>query len=178
MARFAVVYATMYGQTERIARAIEAVLTKAGHQVALHRLEALPAGFALGAFDRVLLAAPIYFGKYPKPFQEFVGRHVAELNARPTVLVSVCGSAGPDRTGKGMETARSYVDKLRTSSGWAPGEVEIVAGEVAYTKYGFVTRLLLRLINGSVGRSTDTSRDHDYTDWDAVRRFAERLAAS
>ena len=32
------------------------------------------------------------------------------------------------------------------------------------------------LISGMVGASTDTSRDHDYTDWDAVDRYADEVA--
>lgn len=177
MARYVVIYATMHGQTERIVRAVEKVLAQAGHQVTAHRVEALPAGFSLEGFDHAVVAAPIYFGKYPKPVIAFVGRHVAALNAMPSTLVSVCGAAGPDASGKGMTTARGYVDKFLADSGWRPRDVEIVAGEVAFTRYGFVTRFLLKLINRSAGRSTDTSRDWDYTDWDAVGRFAERLAA-
>jgi menaquinone-dependent protoporphyrinogen oxidase len=178
MARFVVIYATMHGMTERIVRAVEPVLKQAGHQVAMHRIEALPAGFTLDAFDHAVIAAPIYFGKYPKPLTDFVGRVATALNAMPSSFISVCGSAGRDASAKALAGARAYADKLEADSGWHPRQVEIVAGEVAFTRYGFVHRFLLRMINRSVGRSTDTSRDHVYTDWDALARFAERLAAT
>ena len=178
MARFVVIYASTHGQTERIVRAVEPVLVKAGHQVAMHRVDALPSGFTLEGFDHAVLAAPIYYGKYPKPFTEYVGRVVAELNAMPSTFISVCGSAGRDASAKALKGAREYVDKLLAASGWHPRDVEIVAGEVAYTRYDFITRFVLRMISLAAGRSTDTSRDWVYTDWDALARFAERLAAS
>lgn len=178
MARFVVIYATSNGHTERIVRAVEPVLVRAGHQVAMHRVDALPSGFTLEGFDHAVLAAPIYYGKYPKPFTGYVGRVAAELNAMPSNFISVCGSAGTDASAKALKGARDYVDKFLAASGWRPRDAEIVAGEIAFTRYGLVTKFVLRMINLAVGRSTDTSRDWVYTDWDALARFAERLAAS
>jgi menaquinone-dependent protoporphyrinogen oxidase len=178
MARFVILYATAHGHTERIVRAVEPVLVAAGHQVAMHRVDALPSGFTLEEFDHAVLAAPIYYGKYPKPFTEYVGRVVAELNAMPSTFISVCGSAGRDASAKALQGARGYVARLLGTSGWNPRDVEIVAGEVAYTRYDFITRFVLRMISLAAGRSTDTSRDWVYTDWEALARFAERLAAS
>ena len=41
--------------------------------------------------------------------------------------------------------------------------------------YGFLKRLMMKKIVSDKpgGLSTDTSRDHVYTDWDEVERFAE-----
>ncbi len=39
-------------------------------------------------------------------------------------------------------------------------------------------RLVMRLISGMAGGDTDTSRDYEYTDWQAVERFAGRIASS
>ena len=35
---------------------------------------------------------------------------------------------------------------------------------------------MMRLIVGAAGGDTDTSRDYEYTDWQAVDRFAGALA--
>ena len=38
-----------------------------------------------------------------------------------------------------------------------------------------MTRLLIRLMMHAKHRPTDTRRDYDYTDWEAVERFAHEL---
>ena len=46
------------------------------------------------------------------------------------------------------------------------------AGALRYSRYGWLKRRLMRSIARREGGDTDTSRDHVYTDWDAVDRFA------
>ena len=38
------------------------------------------------------------------------------------------------------------------------------------------TRRVMRWISRREGRDTDTSHDHEYTNWDAVARFADEFA--
>jgi menaquinone-dependent protoporphyrinogen oxidase len=54
----------------------------------------------------------------------------------------------------------------------------LVAGRLAYTQYGFFKRWIMRAIARREGGSTDTTRDHEYTDWDAVTRFADEVVAA
>jgi menaquinone-dependent protoporphyrinogen oxidase len=57
--------------------------------------------------------------------------------------------------------------------------VGLFAGALAYTRYGFLLRWVMRRIARSRGgRDLDTSRDYVYTDLDSVRRFAEEFLAS
>jgi menaquinone-dependent protoporphyrinogen oxidase len=176
MARWALLYGSVLGHTERIARAIEAELRGAGHEVALHRVDALPRGFALSAFDQVLVAAPVRYGKYPRPLRRFVAANLAGLNARPCTFVSVCGAAAPAPTSAPREEARAYPRRFLAASGWQPARVEVVAGDTPYTKVDPITRWILKQISRSTSRPTDTSRDWDFTDWEALRRFAKGLA--
>ncbi|HZB74802.1 MAG TPA: hypothetical protein VE526_01165, partial [Solirubrobacteraceae bacterium] len=41
-----------------------------------------------------------------------------------------------------------------------------------------MTRVLIRLMMRKSGHPTDTSRDHDFTDWEAVERFARECAGA
>ncbi|HEX5634264.1 MAG TPA: flavodoxin domain-containing protein, partial [Gemmatimonadales bacterium] len=66
MAVFLIVHASKYGSTERIAARLEAVLSAAGHRVVRHDVDALPADFSLEPFERLVVAAPVFFGKHPK----------------------------------------------------------------------------------------------------------------
>ena len=52
-----------------------------------------------------------------------------------------------------------------------------VAGALPYTRYGVVTRFVMKLIARAGGMSTDTSRDHDFTNWALLDRFVGRVAS-
>ena len=47
-----------------------------------------------------------------------------------------------------------------------------------YREYNFLIRYIMKRIMHGQGLSTDTSRDHEYTDWQAVSKFAREYAAS
>jgi menaquinone-dependent protoporphyrinogen oxidase len=47
-----------------------------------------------------------------------------------------------------------------------------VAGRLAYTQYGLLKRFVMRRIALKAGGPTDTSRDHEMTDWEQVRAVA------
>jgi menaquinone-dependent protoporphyrinogen oxidase len=51
----------------------------------------------------------------------------------------------------------------------------LFSGSLLYRQYGFLKRYMMkRIVRDKPGiLSTDTSRDHTYTDWDQVKRFAE-----
>ena len=49
------------------------------------------------------------------------------------------------------------------------------AGANKYAQYGFIIRNIMKHIAKKEGRSTDTSQDHEYTDWDKVTQFTEQF---
>ena len=51
-----------------------------------------------------------------------------------------------------------------------------LAGALQYREYDFFTRTLIRLMMKRGGHPTDTSRDYDYTDWEAVARFGHEFS--
>jgi menaquinone-dependent protoporphyrinogen oxidase len=172
MANILAVYGTSYGQTERIVLEIARVLVDMGHTVTTIKGDR-PAKWFDGV-DGVVVASSVLYGRHQACVRDFVRRHARELNLRPGALVSVSGSAagGPE----GRAEAQQYVDRLLQESGWSPQIVELVAGAMAYTRYGPVTRWIIKLISKRKGGPTDTSRDHELTDWEAVDRFARRFA--
>jgi menaquinone-dependent protoporphyrinogen oxidase len=170
-------YATSHGHTALIARRFRDVLQAAGHSVALWPAGRLPRDFALAHYRSCLIAAPIHFGKYPREIRRFVRRHAEALNAMPSALVSVSGAAASARPDDQAE-ARGYIDFFVHETGWHPTVARGFAGEVAYRKYNPILRYVMKRISRKIGRPTDTSRDHDLTDWGAVNAFAEELAGT
>ena len=88
-------------------------------------------------------------------------------------------SAGTDAEHESV--ARGLVDDLLNEFGYDPDAVGLFAGAVMYTKYGWIKRRIMKSIVAKEGGDTDTSRDFEYTDWDAVDDFARdvlRLATA
>ena len=84
-------------------------------------------------------------------------------------------SAARDSASARREVSKT-VARFIAEIGFTPDTVLPIAGALLYTKYGFFTRIAIRLISKMAGGDTDTSRDYEYTDWNAVSDFARRFA--
>lgn len=173
-----VFYATRAGHTRKIAEYMASHLCALGvDSVALNVDSPEARTIDWSAVRGAVLGAPIYIGKHDKSAASFVQKHREHLNGRPTTFFSVSLSAAsknPAEVKAAEDIARKFVDL----TGWFADEVACLAGCLAYTKYGFITRFILRRIARKEGASTDTSRDHEYTDWGKVKQLAERIAAN
>jgi menaquinone-dependent protoporphyrinogen oxidase len=177
MANVLIVYATKHGQTEKIARRIAQTLVLLGHAVELvdsdrHSQHPEPERFAA-----VVIGAPIHAAGYPRSIVRFVRRHRAALERVRAVFFSV-GLAVQSRTSDGRAQTLEVVEKLVRQTGFRPARVELFAGSLLYTKYNPLIRFIMRRIVAKEGGDTDTSRDYEYTDFDAVERFARELVAN
>ena len=54
-------------------------------------------------------------------------------------------------------------------------DCEMVAGALAYSKYSMPVKWMMKRIAKQAGEATDTSKDYEYTDWDQIHRYAQRL---
>jgi menaquinone-dependent protoporphyrinogen oxidase len=174
MSKFLIVYATDHGQTGKIVSRIADRLNEEGHEATLWNADALPGHPALDRYDALLVAGSVHYGRYQRLLGDFVRWNLASLNTMPSAFVSVCGAlAGSWAEGKAE--ARKYVETFSRETGWRPGIRRSFAGAVRYTEYGLITRWIMKLISWRTGRPTDTSRDWEFTDWDAVDRLAAEL---
>lgn len=67
------------------------------------------------------------------------------------------------------------VEKFIENTGWRPQRIELIAGALPYSRYNFLVRFIMRRISAKEGGDTDTSHDYEYTDWNAIDRFAREL---
>ncbi|WP_255150539.1 flavodoxin domain-containing protein [Halorarius halobius] len=170
MSRILLVYATGEGQTEKVATRLADRLRGAGHEVTVSHVSETDAA-AVEAADGVLLAASIHMGKPQDAVVAFASEHRDLLAARPSGYVEVCLSAAVDDPERQADAHR-YVDEFRERTGWDPDAVGVFGGAVRYSQYGFLKRRLMKRIAAEATGDTDTSRDYEYTDWDAVAAFA------
>jgi len=172
MSNALIVFATRHGQTERIALRMAKVLTDGGLTVDLADVRRTPHRPPLARYGMVIVAGPVYFGKHPRRLERFIRDNREELSHRDSVLVSVSGSA---ISAEGRKEAEAFVAELTRRTGWMPRQTLLAGGAICYTQYNPFLRWMMRRISRSQGRSTDISRDHEYTNWTEVEQFARAL---
>lgn len=184
--RIAVVYTTRHGQTRRVAERLAGALSARGAEAEAVDVTAGEAERALDGSAAVVLAAAVHFGRHERAMIDFVRRRRAAIARRPNAFVSVSLSAAtmaratstPDQRARAAADVRRALDGFVRATGWQPERLWPVAGALAYTKYNPLVRWMMRLIARRTGAGTDTSRDHEFTDWEALDRRADELYAA
>jgi menaquinone-dependent protoporphyrinogen oxidase len=171
MAKVLVVYVSRDGQTRKIAERIATGLRVGRHLVELVDARRLPPDLDPSRFQAVFVGSPIIGGGYMRPIVRFVREYRAALERVPTLFFSV-GLALLSKVNDGRAQTMEIVDRFIARTGWRPRRVELIAGALPYTRYNFLLRFVMRRISRKEGGETDTSRDHEYTNWNAVDRFA------
>ena len=170
-----IAYASTHGHTAKIAARLRDVLRDAGLDAELGTL-AEGAHVSPAGADAVLVGASVHGGRHQAEVVEWLRAHHTTLSAMPSGLFSVSLAAG-DPGAEGQETARRYLDELLDETGFIPGTTICFAGALQYREYGTMMRLVMRLIANRHDQPTDVSKDHDFTDWEAVDRFGRDFAA-
>jgi menaquinone-dependent protoporphyrinogen oxidase len=176
MANILIVYGTSHGHTEKVVTRISRGLGGAGHRVTVWKGDEVAANGSIGEFDAFLVAGSVIFGWHQRYLEAFVRRNLGRLNAAPSGFVSVCGALAGTWS-HGPAEARRYITAFLARTGWRPGLTRSFAGGLPYTRYGFFTRWLMYFISRATGRPTDTTRDWDLTDWEAVDLFTAEVGA-
>lgn len=166
------VYGTTEGQTRKIARFVVDHLERRGHQTLLvDAIEATAAADPRG-FDSVIIAASLHAGRYQSAVVHFVRQHLAAIDTRPNAFLSVSLAAASDDEDDALGLERCVID-FSQQTGWTPRFVHHVAGAFRYTSYDFLKRWAMKYIAHRKGAPTDTSQDHELTDWADLARFID-----
>ena len=174
--RILIAYATTHGQTETIANFIRLKLEQFGLQATLANLKDGPTP-PLSEFGGIIVGASIIARGHQPAAAAFIREHLDALNAMPAAFFSVSASAGSSRE-QGRAAARRLRDEFLTQIGFRPVLAESIAGAIKYPRYNFLLRWYMKRASAMNGGSTDTSRDHEYTDWGQVATFARRFAGA
>lgn len=170
-----IIYGTMEGQSRKIARFMEEVLQENGHQVVIADATEEPP--APHGYDLVIVGSSIHLHKYNTAIDHYVKKYVGVLNALPSAFYSVCMAVASDIPEEHQEAAaiaNTFLDQAK----WQPSTTWHIAGALRYTQYDYFKRLIMRMIAKKEGGSTDTSKDHEYTDWNLVRKQVLTFVAS
>ncbi len=160
-----VAYATVEGQTGRIASFIRDEVEKTGRRATLFDVSDETATAPLDGVDTVILAAPVHQRRHPNDFEVFVAGNRDALAARRTLMISVSLSAAfPE----GVEEAGEYLTEMKMRTGFEPDAEALVAGAIRTSQYDYFATQVVRHV---VLRGRDpgiAEGEHEFTDWDAL----------
>jgi menaquinone-dependent protoporphyrinogen oxidase len=177
MPRILLIYASTHGHTAKIAARIAATLEDDGATVDLQPLAANKTQPTPPDYDAVIVGASIHAGHHQRALVKWAEQHHTALGLTPSAFFSVCLTAADD-TDESRAATRGYLDDFVEQTGWTPADSATFAGALQYQEYDVATRALMRLLMRRMHHPTDTSQDYDYTDWDAVERWAHELGAT
>jgi menaquinone-dependent protoporphyrinogen oxidase len=173
MTSILIAYDTTEGQARKIAQHIADAIASSGKEVEMIDIRRPPTGFTPDSFDAAVIGASIHMSKHSRQLLEFVRRNIGRLNAVPSGFFSVSLSAAGSEQERA--DASRFVEEFLTQSGWNPAIKATIAGGLRYREYGFLKRWMMKKIAREAGKDTDTSKNHEYTDWNAVDKFMEEF---
>lgn len=174
--RILLVFATVEGQTRKIASHIETTLINGGNSVTLIDATNGPEAPGADEFDAVIVAGPVHVGTFPAPLRRFVTKSAQTLMARPGAFVTVSLSAASTDASDVQELGE-IARRFSTETGWWPVSIHNAAGALKYTEYDFFRRWMLKRIAQKENGPVDTSRDHEFTNWPALDQFIKVFVA-
>lgn len=171
-----ILYATREGQTQRIAEFLSVQLRRKGLRGDIINVRRLPPDFSLNDYSSTIVAASVHYGEHEPEMVKFVKNYRQDLQQLPTAFLSVSLSqAGAQDPGASEEQRRqaaadvkTMINSFLTETRWHPGRVLAVAGALMYLKCDFFLRFIMKRIARQAGASTDTSCNHEFTDWSSL----------
>jgi menaquinone-dependent protoporphyrinogen oxidase len=176
--RILVVYGTATGQTRKIVEFLAERWRSQAHLVELFDAAHLPRSLDPTAFDRVVVASCVRQGLYRPAVVRFARRYREALAKGTATFLSVSmAAANVLNRADAQRWLANWDEAFIEKTGWKPAGIEHVAGAQKFRHYDPITKWFMRRIAMEQGYETDTTRDHEYTDWTAVGAFGDALVS-
>jgi len=170
-----VVYGTRYGTAAEIAEEIARVIKEEGIEVDLVNARGIK-DCDISPYDLVVVGSGIKIGKWTKKTLKFLKDNKFAIADKKVALFVTCGAANDEKTvDEGWD---KYLKKV-ASENLAGKPVDLGIFGSVYdpdAKHGLLFKLTNRSIKKELEKQgIDTSKRHDYRDWDAIRAWARGL---
>lgn len=132
-----------------------------------------PLTVSLSEYDRVVIGASIRYGHLNKKLYQFIEQHQVALETAKAAFFIVNLTARKE--GKDTPETSVYFKKFLLKSPWVPAIQDTFAGALFYPRYNFFDRFMIQLIMRMTGGETDPTKEVEYTNWQRVDQFVEKL---
>ena len=171
--RILLAYATTDGHTLHICERLKFLLTALGQRVTVVPIAQANA-LNLDNFERIVIGASIRYGHHQPQVAQFIARHQAILESRPSAFFSV--NIVARKPNKNTPETNPYARKFLQGIAWKPQLAAVFAGKLDYPRYGFFDRQMIRFIMLVTKGPTDPTAVVEFTDWERVDAFAARVS--
>ena len=165
------IYASVDGQTKKIADFLNNQWIQEGKDVSVYEVDDFDG--KVEKFDKIVIGSSIRYGVHHKSIIDFINDHKEDLDKSKTVFFSVNLVARKPQ--KNQADTNPYVIKFFKSITWRPDLVDVFAGKLDYKKYPYFDRIMIQLIMWMTKGPTDSNAKIEYTDWDRVKAFGEKV---
>ena len=163
-----ILYLSNDGQTKKIA---DAIAKEHCYETKVVSLEEFKEG--LNQFDNIVIGASIRYGHFNKKLYKFIKNNTDTLNSKNASFYGVNLTAR--KADKNTPETNVYVRKFLAKINWKPKQAAVFAGALFYPRYNFFDKRMIQFIMKLTGGETDTSKEVEYTDWQKVKEFAQKL---
>jgi menaquinone-dependent protoporphyrinogen oxidase len=170
-----IIYGSRYGTAAEIAEEIEEVIENEGVEVDLVDSRGLK-NYDVSPYDMVVVGSGIKMGKWTKGSLKFLQSNRSALSGKKVALFVTCGAANDEKTmAEGQE---KYLDDIAEKYLSGKPVAKGLFGSVydPNAKHGLLYKFTNRFIKKELEKQgIDTSKRHDYRDWDGIRTWARGL---
>lgn len=169
MSKILIAYSTVDGQTKKIS---EQLASDIKGEVEIKKFEEID---TLDEYDKVIIGSSIRYGKFSKKLFRFVekNQHVLEEKKADFFGVNLI-ARNPEKC---LVENNVYVRKFLEKTPWQPNEVKIFAGALNYTTYNLFDKKMIQLIMKITDGPTDASVDLEFTNWEDVSHYAQKIVS-
>lgn len=174
MKRILILYTTTDGHTKLICEKIKSSLVDTFH-VELHSIQEISENLndLIKDVEQVIIGASIRYGKHSNDLYSFIENNIDFLESTKNAFFSV--NVVARKPEKNTPETNPYIKKFLAISKWNPDELAVFAGKVDYPKYRFIDKYMIRLIMWITKGPTDISETYEFTDWNKVGEFANKI---
>ena len=166
-----IIYSSVDGQTLKICNKLRDELLKKDQDIELFSIEDFNEDVI--NYDRLIIGSSVRYGIHNKKIIEFIKTHKEHLDSIRTAFFSV--NLVARKPEKRTPDTNPYVIKFFKTVDWKPNMIEVFAGKIDYKIYSFFDRIMIQFIMWMTKGPTNSDAEIEYTNWDRVKEFGERL---
>ena len=173
MKKYLIIYSTVDGQTKKISERVFSKLKKKDSATIMSLEEAYSED--INKFEFIIIGASIRYGKHRDNLFKFIKENKIILKSKMTAFFSV--NVVARKPEKSEADTNPYIKKFISLSDWKPNYLTVFAGKIDYPKLGTLDKVMIRIIMWLTKGPTDTSISHEFTDWEKVDKFTEKISS-
>ena len=166
-----IAYATKEGQTAKISARLKEHLLEQEWLVDLVNLAEV-GDSELPEYDLLIFGGSLHAGGLEKELVHFLKtQNIPQKKAHLFVVALTPATKDQELREKGEKEIFEVIKELPINF----ASETLFAGALRYSKYNWLVKMIMKKIAAKAGGDTDTSKDYEYTDWDKVKEYAERV---